>query len=530
MADKLKKIRRRSDVVIEFIETLIVPSGRGAGHPFKLRPFQKKFIRAIYEPHRFNSEGQWLRVVRRAILSMGRKNGKTALIAALVLVHLVGPEAVSNGELYSAANDREQAGLVYNFARQMVEADPDLWAMIIVVPSTKRMVSRITGSVYRAVSAEAGTKHGFNPTFVVYDELSQAKSRALFDVLDTSFGARLEPLFAIISTQSNDPQHVLSQLIDDGLRANDPSIVCHLYEVPLEREDIFDESCWPLANPALGDFRSIEELRTLAARASRNPSFEATFRNLYLNQRVNSESPFVARSEWKACQVDNTLKDGEEIYLGLDLSATTDLLALVADSATDGDRVKAWFWKPEALLHDHETRDRAPYSQWANEGWINTPPGRAIDYGFVAHFIAELHGVYKIKGLAYDRWRIENLLREFATIGLAAYVEGKDEIENGLRLVPWGQGFRDMAPALDALELSITERKFKHDGNPVLTFCFANAVAVNDPAGNRKFDKSKTRFRIDGAVAAAMAIGLKARDLKKDPGPSVYEERGVLTL
>lgn len=518
--------RKRAANVIKFIERLKVPSGKGQGHPFKLRPFQKQFIRAIYEPHRF-VDGDWQRVVRRAILSMARKNGKTALIAALVLAHLVGPEARPNGELYSAANDREQASVIYNFACQMIEADPDLMAMLILVKSQKRMVSRITGSVYRAISAEAGTKHGLNPSFVVFDELSMAKNRELFDALDTSMGARIEPLFVIISTQSADPQHILSQLIDDGQRANDPSIVCRLYEIPLGDEktqvDVFDEKNWKQANPALGDFRSLTEMRVLAERAKRLPSFESTFRNLYGNQRVDSSSPLISRTEWFACGAHVTLTLGEEIYLGLDLSSTTDLLALVAVSANDGDRVKAWFWKPRALLRDHETRDRAPYGQWADEGWINTPDGRAIDYGFVARFIGELHGEFKIRGLAYDRWRIENLLREFGDIGLAAYVEGKDAIENGLRLVPWGQGFRDMAPAIDALELSVIERTFKHDGNPVLAFCFANAIAVSDPAGNRKLDKSKTTFRIDGAVATAMAVGLKARDLAAAPVKSFWD-------
>jgi phage terminase large subunit-like protein len=138
--------------------------------------------------------------VRRAILSIARKNGKTALIAALALAHLVGPEAIPNGEIYSAANDRDQAAIVFKFARQIVECDPELLAMIDMVPSTKTMVAPITGSIYRAVSAEAGTKHGYLPSLVIYDELAQAKSRDLYDVLDTSFGARDEPLFVTIST------------------------------------------------------------------------------------------------------------------------------------------------------------------------------------------------------------------------------------------------------------------------------------------------------------------------------------------
>ena len=494
--------------MIRFIELLTVPSGEGQGGPFLMRDWQQEFIRDIYAPH---SAGR--RLVRRAVLSIARKNGKTALIAALVLAHLIGPEAIANGEIYSAANEREQAGQVFKVAAQIVRADPELAAMLKVVDSTKTIVCYGNGSFYRAISAEAGTKHGLNPSVVIYDELAQAKNRDLYDVLDTAMGAREEPLFVTISTQSNDPQHILSELIDDGLRADDPTTVTHLYAVPDDVEDIYQEEVWKLANPALDDFRSLEDMRSQAHRAARMSSFEASFRNLYLNQRVDAKSPLIPAQEWKACRVEKTLELGERVYLGLDLSSTTDLTALVAISEDEGDRVAAWFWKPGDLLKQHQDRDRAPYVAWAADGYIDAPDGRAIDYGYVAQRIGEIREDYEIVGLSYDRWRIETLLKELDAAGIDAFIDGKDtQISGGLRLVPWGQGYKDMAPAIDALEISILDRAFKHDGNPVLTFCVSNAVAVTDPAGNRKLDKSKTRFRIDGAVATAMAIGLKTRD------------------
>ena len=225
---------------------MTIPSGTNQGKLFKLDAFQKAFIRDIYEPHIIVGNRHQRRVVRRAILSMARKNGKTALIAAIVLAHLVGPEAILHGEIYSAANDRDQAAIVFKFARQIVDLEPELQATLDVVPSTKTMVARPTGSVYRAVSAEAGTKHGYLPSLVIYDELAQAKNRDLYDVLDTSFGARQEPLFIAISTQSNDPEHVLSKLIDDGLSGVDPAIVCHLYaakhDCDLDDEAAVEES------------------------------------------------------------------------------------------------------------------------------------------------------------------------------------------------------------------------------------------------------------------------------------------------
>ena len=499
----------RANRVIQFIECLAVPSGVGAGTRFVMRDWQRAFIRDVYAPH---TEAGF-RQVRRAVLSVGRKNGKSAMIAALVLTHLVGPEAIPNGEIYSAATERDQAALIYKVCAQRVRADPELESILRLVDSTKTIVCYGNGSFYRALSSESGSKHGLNPTVVIYDELAQARDRTLYDVLDTSMGAREEPLFITISTQSNDPQHILSQLIDDGLRGDDPTTVTHLYEVAEDVEDIWAEESWYAANPALGDFRLLEDMRIMAARAKRMPSFEATFRNLYLNQRVDARSPLVPRAEWEACKGAAALEAGEEIYVGLDLSGTTDLTAMMAISAADGDRCKAWFWKPADSLRDHEHRDRVPYSLWEKQGVISATPGRTVNYAFVAEQLAQLAADYRVVGVAYDRWRINELRNALDAVGVVVWTDGKDDNNGGLRLVPWGQGFKDMAPALDAFERSILERRLQHDGNPCLTWNIANAIAIADPAGNRKMDKSKARFRIDGAVAAAMAIGLKSRDV-----------------
>ncbi len=511
--------------IFQFIEELTVPSGVGAGGKFKLENFQKRFINDIYGPTFKGGR----RKVRRAILSVSRKNGKTAIIACLVLVHLIGPEAITHGEIYSAANDRDQAAIVFKYAAQIVRADPELTAYIKIVDSTKTMLSPSTGSFYRAISAEAGTKHGLNPSVVIFDELAQAKNRNLYDALDTSMAAREEPLFIIISTQSNDPQHILSQLIDDGMANKDESMVCHLYAAPDDADDVFsDHKLWEQANPALGIFRSLEEMETAANRAARMPSFETAFRNLYLNQRVDATSPMIPRAEWMGCKSptdDEIISKGEDIYLGLDLSGKVDLTALVAVTKGIQSKIKCWFWKPEDTLSDHENRDRVPYRAWKKLGWLDTTPGRAIQYDWVADKIAQISRDYNIIGMAYDRWSVNNFINAAGRVGLDCYEDGKDDAQSGaIRIVPWGQGFKDMAPAMDALELAILDRNLVHDGNPILTWNISNAMGIYDPAGNRKFDKSKSRFRIDGAQALAMAIGLKSRDGEVPlPVKSIYE-------
>lgn len=508
----------RVQKIFDFIENLIVPSGKGSGKPFKLQSFEKAFIRDVYNP---TKNGK--RTVRRAILSIARKNGKSTIIAALALVHLIGPEAIRNGEIYVAATERDQAGIVFRYAAQMVRADPELEQFVKIIDSTKTMVCFGNGSTFRALSSEAGSKYGFNPSVVIYDELAQAKNRDLYDALDTSMAAREEPLMVIISTQSDDPQHILSQLIDDALTGRDKSAVCHLYTVPENMKDIFSDSkVWKMANPALGVFRSTEEMKIAAKRAKRMPSFESTFRNLYLNQRIKIESPLISKTEWVNCKKDLKLEKGADIYLGLDLSGKQDLTALVAVSAGVNDIVRAWFWKPKDTLKDHERRDRVPYSVWEKKKIIEAPPGRVIQFDFVAQRLAEIAAYYNVIGVAFDRWRIDDFLNAMDRIGLEAYVEGKDS-PRGLRMVPWGQGYKDMGPAVDALEVAVLNGSLAHDGNPCLTWNVANAMPIKDPAGNRKLDKSKTRFRIDGAVAMVMALGLKSRD-KKVELRSGYEE------
>ena len=334
--------KRRAQRVIDFIEQLTVPSGKGQGKPFKLRKLQKDYIRDIYEPHRNGK-----RVVRRAILSMARKNGKTALIAAIALAHLVGPEAIVHGEIYSAANDRDQAAIVFKFARQMVELEPDLRKQIEIIQSTKTMVARRTASIYRAISAEAGTKHGYVPSVVIYDELAQAKSRDLYDVLDTSFGARDEPLFIIMSTQSNDPEHIMSKLIDDGLAEIDPSICLSSLR---RRRGLRSRRRGAMAQGQSG-----------ARRLSRlgGPGLGDTQGHAIAGGRAEGSKPvfepegIADRHTDLARGMDGMRRRGQhrgwqEVYLGLDLANVIDLAALTMITAEEPVQAQAFFWKPAA--------------------------------------------------------------------------------------------------------------------------------------------------------------------------------------
>jgi len=492
----------RVNRVIAFLEALPVTSGKLAGQKFKVRPWQKKYLKAVY-----GKSG-----VRTAVLSMGRKNGKTALAAPLALCHLAGPEAEERGEVYSAANDRFQSGRTFSEMAAIVERVPYLKDRISIRRHSKEMeYIGGTGSIFAALSADVATKHGLSPSFCVYDEFGQATSRDLFDALDTAMGARVRPLMMVISTQAADDKMPMSQLVDYGLQVNageikDPTFHLTLFTAP-DDLDPWSKKAWKLANPALGDFRSLEDVQRLASQAQRMSAKESAFRNLILNQRCAAESRFINQAEWTACgeATDVSKLKGRPCYAALDLGATRDLTALVmVFQAEDGSfDAMPVFWLPGDGLRERSDRDRVPYVQWHTEGHLRTVPGATFNPAFAARAVAELHGQFGIRAIAYDRWRIEEFKRYLSE-------EGIDDIE----LIPHGQGYRDMAPAIDMLERVIAERRLRHGNHPVLKMCAGNAVVITDPAGNRKLDKDKSTQRIDGLVALAMAINIASRHVE----------------
>lgn len=488
------KPNTRGDRAIAFIEKYcLVPEGKLVGRPIRLDPFQKEFIWAVYDNPDGTTEG---------ILSMARKNGKTALIACLLLVHLVGPEARLNSQIVSGARSRKQASLVFNLAWKMVKLNPKLKALVRVIPSGKTLIGLALNVTYEALSAEAGTAHGLSPVLAILDELGQVRGPLddFVEAIETASGAYDDALRLIISTQAPTDADMLSIKIDDALRSRDPKIVVRLYAAD-PKADVLDPVAHAAANPALGTFRSKVELLAAAEKAARMPTAENGFRNLYLNQRVNRFSPFVSPSVWGACngETDDEAFAKGQVFGGLDLAETTDLCAFVLAALYQGVwHFRAWFWKPEATLKDHTKRDRVPYETWVEQGFINTTPGVAVDYEYVAADLAKICAGLPVLKIGYDRHRFKTLETQFAKAGVELPFE------------PFGQGFVSMAPAMDLIEIDFLNERVRHGGNPVLTMCAANAVVNKDPAGNRKLDKAKSTGRIDGMVAAVMARGVAA--------------------
>jgi phage terminase large subunit-like protein len=474
---------------------LSVTSGKDAFTKLKLRPWQRDFIKQVYAVNQYGN-----RPVRTAILSLARKNGKTQLAAALALCHLCGPESEARGEIYSCANDRFQAGKIFNEMVALINNHPWLQARTNIIRFRKEIEDLESGSTYQALSKEAKTKMGLNPSFVVYDELGQTDGRDLYDAMDSALGARKEPLMLIISTQAADDFAPLSQLIDYGTRVKegaikDPAFHLTLYAAPIDANP-WSRKTWKAANPALDDFLSLEHVQRMAKQAQRMPSRENSFRNLCLNQRIAAETRFLTSPVWHTCGEAPSIPQATRVFAGLDLGATRDLSALVLVwGAPDGTwHVKPYCWIP-GDLKAREDEDRVPYSAWAKAGHI-FPMGVATDPKVIALKIAELNGINHIEALAFDRWRINDLKRELDAIGCAVMLE------------PHGQGYKDMSAAVEIVERLVTQKKLRHGLHPVLTMCALNAVVTRDPTNARKFDKSKSGGRIDALVAMAMALNL----------------------
>ena len=491
-----------ADIIAFIEEVCFVPEGKFVGKKLELFEWQKAEIRRIYD----NPYG-----TRRAILSMGRKNAKTTLAACLLLAHLCGPPARNkpNSQLYSAAQSRDQAAIIFSLAAKMVRMNPALSHAVTIQETAKSLICAELGTRYRALSADATTAYGLSPALVIHDELGQVRGprSALYEALETATGARENPLSIIISTQAPTNADLLSVLIDDALAGHDPHTVVKLYTAPPELNP-FDEATIRLANPAFGTFLNAREVLAMAQDAKRMPAREAEYRNLILNQRVEVSTPFISPAVWKACSGPVGSLEGIPVYGGLDLSAVSDLTALVLIGWRAGKwHVQPTFWLPSEGLAEKAAAEHIPYDLWHAEGHLQLTPGKTVSYEFVAHYLRRMFQRYNVQKLAFDRWNFRHLLPWLLRAGFTEQMVKE-------RFVEFGQGVVSMSPALRDLEQVLLDGALAHGGHPVLSMCVSHTVIVQDDAGNRKPSKRKSTARIDGLVALTMAIGVAPLQVK----------------
>lgn len=425
----------------------------------------------------------------------------------IVLLHLAGPEARVNSQLYSSAQSRDQAAILFSLGAKMVRMSPELNPYVQIRDTAKQLLCPELGTLYRALSADASTAFGLSPALTVHDEAGQIRGPKsdLYEALETATAAQEAPLSIVISTQAPTDADLLSVLIDDAAAGHDPRTVLRLHTAP-DDLDAFSEEAIRAANPAFDLFMNREEVLAMAADAKRMPSRQPEFENLVLNRRIEASAPFVSRALWQSCDAATKPIADVPVYGGLDLSEVNDLTALVLMGQIDGVwQLHPTFWLPQEGLAERARKDRVPYDVWYRDGFLMAAPGKSVDYEYVAEYLRGVFDRLDIRKIAFDRWGFKHLRPWLLKAGFT-------EEQIGAHFVEFGQGVASMSPALRALEGEILNGRIAHGDHPVLKMCAANAVVKTDPAGNRKLDKAKSRGRIDGMSALADAFGVAPLD------------------
>jgi phage terminase large subunit-like protein len=490
---------------VRFFEKHLTHSkGELGGKAFLLEPWQKDYIGKL-----FGTMNGDVRQYRTSLLAIPRKNGKSTLCAGIALKLMFDGEP--GAEIYSCAADRDQARLVFEMAKVCVESSPQLRGRLRVFRNS--IVREDTHTTYKALSAEAFTKHGLNAHGIIFDELHAQPDRELWDVMTTSTGARRQPLCVAITTAGYDRKSVCWEIwryavaVRDGA-IKDPTFLPAIYAADPE-DDWTAEATWRKANPNLGVSVKLDDLRVRCKRAQDMPTEENTFKRLHLNCWTEQDTRFLQMSHWaqgdKPCPV---VLDGRECFAGLDLATTYDTtcfcLLFQLDNGTFW--VEPHFWVPEENMRDRVKRDRVPYDVWAKAGKLHLTPGNVTDFDKVRADIVALSKKYNIRQVAIDRWNATQL---------STQLQG-----DGINVLGFGQGYGSMSAPTKALEAAVVGGKLLHGGHPVLAWQASNVAVQSDHAGNIKPSKAKSSERIDGIVALVMALGIHATSTAPAPEQS----------
>lgn len=512
--------KKKADRAVTFIENLCHTKGKWAGTPFWLLPWQEQLIRDIFGIVKTDGNRQF----RTAFVEICKKVGKSELAAAIAL-YLLYADNEPSAEVYGAAADRQQASIVFDVAKQMVEMSPALMKRSKLMGATKRIVNYGNAGYYQVLSAEVGGKHGFSVSGLVFDEIHTQPNRQLYDVLTKgSSDARQNPLHFIITTAGNDRHSIAYELhtkavdILEGRRV-DPTFYPVVYGLK-DDEDWEDEANWYKVNPSLGYTVDVERLRDAYREAKQNPADEITFKWLRCNMWVSSTVAWIPDAIYMRGNepIDMASLEGRDCYAGLDLSSTGDITALVLIFPPRDEDEKfvllPYFWIPEETIPRRVKANSVPYDIWEKQGYIMSTEGNVIHYDFIEKFIMDLSEKYHILEIAVDRWNATHVIQNLE--------------DNGLTMVPFGQGFASMSAPTKEFYRLLMEGKIIHGGHPVMRWMAGNVVVDTDPAGNIKATKAKSKEKIDGIVAAIMALDRAVRH--EGESRSVYDTRGIILI
>ena len=495
-----------------FSKCLTHTKGEWAGKPLHLDEWQaEKIIRPLFGWKRKDGTRKY----RTAFIMIPRKAGKSTLAAGIANI-LLFADNEPGAEVYSAAADREQAAIVFEMAKGMVDASEPLrkratcYKRSIVVPST--------ASSYKVLSSDAFTKHGFSASGIVIDEVHALPNRDLWDVLTTSTGARRQPLTVAITTAGYDRHSLCFELYDYAVKVRDGIIkddafLPVIFEAGKE-DDWTSPVTWRKAHPGLGVSVKEEYFAAECAKAQQLPGYENTFKRLLLNIWTEQNTRWIPMEAWDKCNEPLPDLTKQTCYAGLDLATTTDIAALVlAFPLGSTVHLLPFFFVPEEGIRRRSERDRVPYEVWARQGDLIATEGSVIDYEIIRSKINELAEQYHIKEIAIDRWNATHL---------ATQLSG-----DGFELIGFGQGYASMSAPTKEFERRVLAQEINHAGNEVLQWMASNVSIKQDEAGNMKPDKSKSNGRIDGIVAALMALG---RIMQHDDERGSVYDSGQITF
>lgn len=508
-----------------FEEMLCLNGGDFEGVPFKLLLWQKFIVGSIFG---WKQKADGTRRFRVAYIETGKGSGKSPLAAGVGLYGLVA-DGEHRAEVYAAATKKDQAMILFRDAIAMRDLSPEL-ANVLHSSGAKgkewNLAYHDTMSFFRPISADDG-QSGPRPHIGLLDEVHEHKNGTVVEMMRAGTKGRKQALIFMITNSGADRRSICWDYHEYGGQVaagmiEDDSFFSYICALDPDDDPFVDERCWIKANPSLGVTIQPRYLREQVTQARGMPSKEALVKRLNFCMWVEGSNPWLSRDSWMSAGEHYLLEDleGRDCIGGLDLGSTQDLCSLVLlFEPTEDDpqyRIVPYFWLPEDGLTEKAEKDRVPYHKWVADGWLETTPGRATSRLWVLRRLTAIMDRVNLKSLAYDRWRMEDLQRLAEDEGLTMP-----------QMIPFGQGFRDMSPAVEEFERILLNGNLRHNSNPVMTWCAANAVLVEDPAGNRKVAKDKATGRVDGIVASLMAVGKigEVQDTR-----SVYETRGIVEI
>jgi phage terminase large subunit-like protein len=513
--------------VVTFFETFLRHSkGEWAGQPFKLLPFQRdEIIKPLFGWMRADGTRRY----RTAYIEVPKKNGKSSLCSGLALYGLLG-DGEEGAEVYSAAASRDQAAIVYREAVNMVKASPGLYKRLTLLESQKHMTDVASRSLYKALSAEAGTNEGMNISMLIMDEMHAQPNDKFWNALMYGGAARRQPLQVIITTAGVDPESLCYEYHTKAMQVMEGSVqddgffaYVRTAEWAMRRveEDAAKEACWKdeavwhEANPALGSVISLESFREDFQRAVQSPRLENAFKRYRLNIWTAQVERWLSMDHWLACGERLTEADlhGQPCWAGLDLATTSDLCGLVLYFPTCGNAVLPYAWVPRDTVTMLEVKGDPLYAMWERQGYLRVTEGNVTDYDCIKHDIRELSQRFDIREIGIDPWNSTQMQTQL--------------MAEGYEIVQYRQGFASMNAPSKELERLILSHEIRHGNHPVLTWCVGNVAVQKDPADNLKPSKALSKKKIDLVVALVMALG---RAMVRPEDGSVYDSRGIITV